>query len=970
MAKEMLNFTPPPVPPSDPSFERQPFEDGPFEDRPFEPPALPGHLAPQTGSPTDWAAPMPPPLPVSHAEAAPAEEAEAPRRVARRRPAGPPPPRGQAAANDDAPTIGGLLRALEQRPSNRPFQYAALFSALWAAVGVGITALHVVTEMDKGVTPLAIVATPITLISLAAVALPIGVVWFLALLAWRAEELRLRSSTMTEVAVRLAEPDRMAEQSIASLGQSVRRQVSFMNDAVSRAVGRAGELEALVQGEVHALERSYEENETRIRGLIQELSGERHALLNTSERVAQTLQHLGSEVPGLIDKLTEQQIKLSEIINAAGRNLTGLESAIGQGTTRLETVVGQGTARLESAIGLGATRLETAMDTRATALQGVLADTTGRVEGALATHAESLTARNEEVVLQLTAQSEQMQGVLETYTTALATVLTSRTEEMQGAFEEQVGKFDTALAGRTAALQTVFEEYARALDSTLANRAQALDVQLVERTAALDTAFNQRLQLFDDSIRRSTQAIDTAVSERAVVLTTALDAHAKTFRETIAKQSSDIDESIMHGINSVRRSSENITRQSLKAIEGLASQSEMLRNVSENLLGQINAVTNRFENQGQQILKAANALESANYKIDTTLQARHTDLSRTLERISGSAEDFGKVLTHYSSAIEGTVSEAEKKARLAAEELRIAAEQSATQGERAIEDLRRRFSSASGDVEQELGQLSNRLTDTTSQLRSRSAMAVAEIADEQARLRAQLDTLPRETRATAETMRRSLQEQLVALDQLQELAARTVHKRDVTPPLALGAPSPGAAGLGPPGSAAPPSAAAGGSLGALSGLLSRGERAAPAATQPAADQRWSFGDLLARASSEDDGAGHHASEPFVLNVGTIARALDPQTADTIWTRLRRGERGIMARNIYSAEGRIAYDEISRRVKTDTELQNTLTRFLADFERVLREAEARDPSGALIQQNLVSDNGRVYLFLAHASGRLV
>ena len=85
---------------------------------------------------------------------------------------------------------------------------------------------------------------------------PIGLFWFLALLAWRTEELKLRSSAMTEVAVRLAEPDRMAEQSVASLGQAVRRQVSFMNDAVSRALGRAGELEALVHNEVAALERS------------------------------------------------------------------------------------------------------------------------------------------------------------------------------------------------------------------------------------------------------------------------------------------------------------------------------------------------------------------------------------------------------------------------------------------------------------------------------------------------------------------------------------------------------------------------------------------------------------------------------------------------------------------------------------------------------------------------------------------
>ena len=78
------------------------------------------------------------------------------------------------------------------------------------------------------------------------------------------------------------EPDRMAEQSVASLGQAVRRQVSFMNDAVSRALGRAGELEALVHNEVAALENSYEDNERKIRGLIQELAGERQNSLGKS----------------------------------------------------------------------------------------------------------------------------------------------------------------------------------------------------------------------------------------------------------------------------------------------------------------------------------------------------------------------------------------------------------------------------------------------------------------------------------------------------------------------------------------------------------------------------------------------------------------------------------------------------------------------------------------------------------------
>ena len=45
----------------------------------------------------------------------------------------------------------------------------------------------------------------------------------------------------------------------------------------------------MVHNEVSVLERSYEENERKIRGLISELSGERHALVNTSDRVSESL---------------------------------------------------------------------------------------------------------------------------------------------------------------------------------------------------------------------------------------------------------------------------------------------------------------------------------------------------------------------------------------------------------------------------------------------------------------------------------------------------------------------------------------------------------------------------------------------------------------------------------------------------------------------------------------------------------
>jgi hypothetical protein len=896
-------------------------------------------LAPNLGSPQSAAQhKLPPPIPNAagerkHAEPffEPAQVQEQPRRAARRRPAGP--VRSKIAANDDAPSIGGLIYALDQKPSTKPFKYAAIASVVWGLISLGLGYAILGAEIEQGGNLSTLIGKPTTFLSLAAILTPIAILWFLALLGWRSEELRLRSSTMTEVAIRLAEPDRMAEQSVASLGQAVRRQVAFMNDAISRALGRAGELEALVHNEVSALERSYEENEQKIRGLIQELSGERHALLNTSERVTETLKTLGTDIPSLIDKLSNQQIKLAHIIKGAGDNLTALESAVGQSTQKLESTLG--------------------------------------------------------------ARTDQLQMMLEGYTEGLATALGARTEQLQDAISGYVRTLDTSLTNRTESLQAVFEEYARALDTSLTNRAQALDMQLVERTKALDAAFGQRLRTFDESIMRSTMAIDSAVGEKARALTSALDTHARTFSDTISRQAVDLDESLMSGISSVRRTSENITRQSLKAIEGLAGQSEVLRNVSENLLSQIHNVTNRFEGQGQAIISAASTLESANHKIDVTLQGRHAELAQTLDRLSGKADEFGRFIEGYSTTIEGSLTEAEKRARATAEQLRQSAEiakqaaladlerfrvEAGAEGDRALEDLRRRFSSISNVVNEQLSTLTSRIDQTSDDVRARATRAAADIAAEQSRLRDQMERLPAATRESAEAMRHALQDQLRALEQLSNLTNRSFQNRGVSPPVNPASP---ASGYGGGYSQEQGARRALSSLSAsvASELAHRGAPREPQRQQQAAlprpgaaaDQRhtWTLGDLLARASRDDD--GHHASadppQAFRHNIDIIARALDPATTSAIWACIHAGQRGVMVRSIYSPEGRAVFDELTRRYKTDPDLQRTINRYLADFEHIRRDAEQRDPSGRLVNEHLLSDMGRVYLFLAHASGRI-
>ncbi len=829
---------------------------------------------------------------------------------------------------------------------------AAIASGAWALVSILLGWAMLAPELQRAPTLLEMLTRPTAITLAATVILPIAMFWFIALLVWRAHELRLMSSAMTEVAIRLAEPDRMAEQQIASVGQAVRRQVNHMNEAVSRALGRAGELEALVHNEVASLERSYTQNENRIRGLLEDLAGERNALLNTSERVSYSLKELGGDIPALVDKLADQQVKLARFIEQAGQNLVSLEQSLATNATHLASTVGTSTQQLH----------------------GVLTDRTAEIRGLLETRtseiATALQAGKSELEGTLVSHSEEMQAAFGGFAGGLDAALGQRTTQLKGMLDETARSIEGTLTTRTEGLQAVLEEYTRALDATMEARQNGLDQQLLQRTQALDDAFTERIKLFDDSILRSTIAIDSAVADKARALSTALQTHGQEIAQVLGQQAGQLDEQIMHGVHAVRRASENVTRQSVQAIEGLAGQAELLRNLSDNLVSQISSVTNRFDQQGQTIMRAAGALESANQRIDQNLQQRQVELGRTLEQIATKAEDIDKVMRGYPASLEGTLNTFETRALSASEQVARGVEEqsrramtemerlrTATGGEteRAVSDLREKFQSISREVSQEIGSMQNRFTSGYDDIRQRAQRTLAELDQEQSRLKAELDRLPEATRASAETMRQSLQEQLKALEQLSALSRREVHRSDVTPPSAQpSAPSPGSG-----------RAISSVTQTLANELATRGHR--PPATLPpnqdAARDGWKLGDLLARASQEEGGPGE-------LNLPGYARALDQTTASAIWSRFRAGQRGVMVRSIYSVEGRTLFDQAQQRFASDPGFRQAVERYQHDFQRILREAEQRDPSGRLAQSHVISDPGRAFLFLAHASGQLV
>jgi hypothetical protein len=215
--------------------------------------------------------------------------------------------RARRAANDDVRSVGNLLYALQRRPSYTPFWTALVLTIAWAGLGLAFGTSMWGDEIASLGSVEDVRSAPHLLGLTIGIMGPILLFWGMAILIWRSQEMRLVSRTMTEVALRLAEPENIAKESVVTVSQAIRREVAAMGDGIERALARASELEVLVHNEVASLERSYTDNELRVRRLIDELVTEREAIVQNAERVRQAIRgshdSFSADLAGITDQI-------------------------------------------------------------------------------------------------------------------------------------------------------------------------------------------------------------------------------------------------------------------------------------------------------------------------------------------------------------------------------------------------------------------------------------------------------------------------------------------------------------------------------------------------------------------------------------------------------------------------------------------------------------------------------------------
>ena len=358
------------------------------------------------------------------------------------------PASGRRAANDDRHSIGQILQAVQRRPSRMSYGVATLFAVAWIIGGIGLAWVYL-PELEVLVTQSGAAAPALIGFGALFVA-PVIFFYALAHMVWRSQELRMIAQSMAEVAVRLAEPETVARDSIVSVGQAIRREVTAMGDGVERALARAAELESLVHNEVSALERAYNDNEVRIRGLLHDLASQRDTMVNQAEQVrnAITSVHLdlSHDITAVSDLVAERVGETAERITRSladkGEHIT---LALGHaGDSMISALTDRGSNLLERleqtsdettrAITSASERMTASLNFKTDHIQeefaGLAAGLTKNVSSQLGGVARELEQRSAAVIDSMSDRAQEMANAIIDNSARIADTLTSRVDEV------------------------------------------------------------------------------------------------------------------------------------------------------------------------------------------------------------------------------------------------------------------------------------------------------------------------------------------------------------------------------------------------------------------------------------------------------------------------------------------------------------------------------------------------------------
>ncbi|HEY7458878.1 MAG TPA: hypothetical protein VH765_09010 [Xanthobacteraceae bacterium] len=450
----------------------------------------------------------------------------------------------QSPANDDRQTVGQILAALNARPSRLPYIIAAVAGAWWVVMALLIGYSRAYQDIAQTTGLMDLVDLPYFWLFFATLVLPPILFFIFAAMVRRTQEMRLVSRAMTEVTLRLAEPEGVSTDAIVSVSQAIRREVAALGDGIERAIARASELETMVRNEVATLERAYDENELRVRALVDELQSERDAIVSHGTRLREAIggahENFSFDVEGVTNRidstLTEATDRINTALNEAGNRvsenfLAQAEAARAQVAAAsdivIETFTGRGTELSDRLAQIGI-EVANSLDSRSARLTEAMNSSMEKITDVIVSKGNEvhdvLTARLTAAEDGIAQRGNEIAERIEVESTTLARRLT---EGLQG-FDNTVKVYGTGLVEQMNASIQVLNEQTRTALTGLDDRTSG---KMRETTEAIDS----RIQRIEQTIDSRTQALNETLANRTLELARTISDSSKVASEAVDK---------------------------------------------------------------------------------------------------------------------------------------------------------------------------------------------------------------------------------------------------------------------------------------------------------------------------------------------------------------------------------------------------------------------------------------------------
>ena len=856
------------------------------------------------------------------------------------------PPEGDAEiesdtmADESAPAADDWWEEPEPRPARRWGLWIAVTLTLVA--GIGWTAMYVIANFDAlrgGGTLMQWTgwlrdwATPVILIA---------VIWLLLMRNSRreaarfGETARLLSDEASKLEARLTAVNRELSLAREFIGAQARDIDSLGRVATERLSQHAERLASLIQ-----------DNGTRVDAIghvssaaldnMERLRSQLPVIASSAKDVTNNLGTAGRAAHAQLDDLISGFKKLNEFGQASERQVLVLRGLVDETiaeftrqTDQLGSIAQQRFAALNDGGEAFRTKLDAqevealaAIRSRAAALEEELSGVRGSLDQQEAESLTSLRARLAAVRDESSAFARSLRegesGALETWKSAIATLEV----DLRGAID-QVSEIDRKAMGAARARLAELTDEAAQVDERLAERDRRFGLEIDQRRSDFEAKHEQ----FVAQLTRQMAELDHAAERHR----STQEAHLA----ALQSRNGEIGEQLAGFV---------------AQIAALASQSG---DVEGRLSANVAAISER--------LSASHAAIS---NTDSAVAVLTDNAVRLLELIQASVQHTSENLPAAMNTSEGRLSKIEERVR----SVYLLSGEAAARGESLLAHTGRSREALAGTVEQ--------IAALHGQISQSHAQHGASLAD----LQQALEAIRAESMALAELAQNNLAQSIEQLGGAAREAVSGIESMSAQSITAL------AAQIGEESGAAIDSALRERAA-QIAGQLEQASAKAASASRDAAvqlrDQLAKVDELAgnlerrvahARTRAEEqvdhDFARRVAliTESLNSNAIDIARALDSDVSDTAWSAYLKGDRGIFTRRAVRLLEAPEAKAVAQHYETDRDFRDHVSRYIHDFEAMLRQLLSTRDGHALGVTLLSSDMGKLYVALAQAIERL-